>query len=270
MTITARLKRALRALLEPVVRRLTLDLRARIAALEAGWKENVPSFLAAISTVGALGHELFGLRRDLEQQIATLREEFAALSRKLDGGAARPAAVTPQIVAPEKIASAKASGLKLDLDGGRHPRAGFVTVDREARDGVDVIAEPGDLPFEPASVVIIDAGRLLDRVSEEELRRRLLPFWLSLLAPGGSFRAVVRDASAAIAALAAGTCSFEEFRVGLLEQRPDGSYRGNLFTPEGLSRLLSEAGFVNVSTAPLAGSGEAHALFEIAAERASH
>ena len=270
MTIAARLKRTLRALLEPIVRRLTADLHARVSALEAGWKEHVPTFLGAISSVGALGHEVFGARRDLERQIAALREEVAALSQKLDGGAdTRPAAAAKaRILAPDKVAGAKASGLKLDLDGARNPRAGFISVDRDARDGIDVIAEPGNLPFDPASVAAIDAGGLLDRLSQEELRRHLLAFWLSLLAPGGNFRAAVQDATGAIAALAAGTCSFEEFRAGLLEQRDDGFYQGNLFTPESLSRLLREAGFVNVTTAPLPGPDKAQ-LFEISAERPS-
>jgi len=266
MRITTRFKRAVRAVLEPVVRRLTADLYARVAALEAGWREHVPSFLGAISSVGAFGHELFGVRRDLERQIAALRAEVAALAQKIDGAGVRAPSAAPRVVALDKIAAAKASGLKLDLDGTRNPRDGFITVGREARAGIDVIAAPGDLPFEPGSVAAIDAGGLLDRVAEEELRRHLLAFWLTLLAPGGSFRASVRDASGAIAALAAGTCSFEEFRAGLLERRDDGFYRGNLFTPESLSRLFREAGFVNVTTAPLAGPDKAPAMFEISAE----
>jgi hypothetical protein len=273
MTMKARLKQALRPLIAPIIRRLTAGVHARIDVLEAGWNRHVPTFLGTIASVGALGHEVLGTRRDLERQIAQLRSEIAALRRRDTGGADpgdAPSATKPRIVATEKVAAAKASGLKLDLDGGRNPRAEFVTVDCEARDGIDVIADPGNLPFDQASIREIDAGGLLDRIAQEDLRHDLLPFWLSLLAPGSKFRATARDASAMIAALAAGTCSFEEFRTKLLEQREDGFFRGNLFTPDSLSRLLSEAGFVNVTTAPLAGSGKAHALFEIYAERPSH
>jgi hypothetical protein len=229
MTMAARLKQALRPFVGPVIRRITAGLHARVDALEAAWNQHIPTFLGTITSVGALGHELLDTRRDLERRIAALQEEVERLSQRLNGGA-RPAA-GPRIVAPDRIARAKASGLKLDLDCARGAGAGFITVGRSAGDGIDVIAEPGELPFEQASVIEIDAGGLLDRVAQEELRRRLLPFWFSLLAPGGSFRAAVRDASAALAALAAGKCSFEEFRAGLLEQRDDGFYQGKPVYP---------------------------------------
>jgi hypothetical protein len=268
MGIKARLKRALKPLLDPIIRRMTAGMHARIAALEAGWNHYVPTFLGAISSVGAFGHELLGVRRDLERQIAELRSEIAALSRRVDGAAgASPAPAQTRIAAPEKVAAAKLTGLRLNLDCGVNPREGFINVARSAGAGVDVIADPGDLPFEPASVAEIHSAGLLDRVAQEELRRRLLPFWLSLLAPGGKFRAVARDASLMIAALAAGTCSFEEFRAGLLEQGDDGTFRGNLFTPESLARLLTEAGFVNITSVSVAGSGNPPAEFEISAER---
>ena len=268
MTTKARIKQALRRLLEPVIHRLTAGVNARIDSLEAGWNRHVPTLLGAVSSVAAFGHELFGVRRDLERQIAALREEVAALAKKVDGADVRPAArVTPRIAAPEKVARIKANGLRLNLDGGRNPREEFVNVDADAGNGADVIAEPGNLPFEAASVAAIDAGSLLDRIAEEELHRRLLPFWLSLLVPGGSFRATVRDASGAIAALAAGTCSFEDFRAELLAQREDGFYRGNLFTPQSLSRLMHETGFVNITTGPLPSSEKRPALLEITAER---
>jgi len=273
MTMKARLKQALKPLIVPVIRRLTAGVHARIDALEAGWNRHVPTFLGAISSVGALGHEVRGTRQDLERQIAQLRSDIAALRLRLAGGADQsdaPRAAKPRILATEKVAAAKATALKLNLDGGLNPQPGFINIGSDADSGVDVIADPGDLPFERASVSEIDIGGLLDRIAQEELRHALLPFWLSLLAPGGKFRATVRDASAMIAALAAGTCSFEKFRAELLEQRADGFFRGNLFTPESISRLLNEAGFVNIATTPRTGSDTARALLETTAERPPH
>ncbi len=270
MAIRARVKEALTRLLAPVLRRATAGFEARITTLESGWNQYIPTFLAAVSSVGALGHELLGVRRDLERQIESLRCEIEALSRRIDASAPVCDATTrpkPIIAAPEKVAKARPAGLRLNLDGGRNAREGFINVDHRPLPGIDVIAQPGDLPFEPASVAEIDAAGLLDRVGEVELRRRLLPFWLSLLTPGGRFRAVVRDAGAMIASLAAGTCSFDEFRTALLAQEPDGSFRGNLFTPENLSHLLAETGFVRIETVPLERPGEVGLAFAISAER---
>jgi hypothetical protein len=271
MAIRARAKRALRWVLDPLLQRMAAGMNARIAAIESGWNHYLPTFLSAVSSVGAFGHELFGIRRDLERQLAALRGEVAALSRRIDGLAGAnpsPAPPTARIAAPAKVAAAQRTGLRLNLDG-RTARDGFVNVDRDALPGVDVIADPGDLPFDPASVAEIFAAGLLDRVAQEELRHRLLPFWHSLLIPGGKFRAVVRDAGAMAAALAAGKCSFDEFRVGLLEEGDDGCFRGNLFTPDSLSRLLAEAGFVNIETGPAAAANNPPAQFEISGERPS-
>jgi hypothetical protein len=270
MAIRARLKRALKWLLAPILRRMTAGMNARIAAIESGWNHYLPTFLSAVSSVGAFGHELLGVRRDLERQIAVLRGEIEGLSRRIDDAAGArysPAPAKARIAAPEKVAAAQRTGLKLNLGCGQNPREGFINVDRDPLPGVDVIADPGDLPFEPTSVAEIYSAKLLDRIPQRDLRDRLLPFWFSLLIPGGKFRAVARDAGTAVAALAAGKCSFDELRAGLLEQDDDGCFRGNLFTPDSLSRLLAEAGFVKIKTVPAARSDGRRADFEISAER---
>jgi hypothetical protein len=270
MAIRARLKSVLRRLLAPILRRMTAGLDARMTTIETAWNHYIPTFLSAVSSVGALGREQLDVRRDLEREIASLRGEIEALSRRIDASAAvgdQPTKSKPVIVATERVEKARLAGLKLDLEGGGNAREGFINVDRRPLPGIDVIAAPGDLPFEPASVTEIDAAGLLDRVTEGELRRGLLPFWLSLLVPGGRFRAVVRDAEATITALAAGKCSFDEFRAALLDQDRDGSYRGNLFTPDSVSRLLAETGFVNIDTMPVARPDDRAPAFAISAER---
>jgi hypothetical protein len=269
MAIKARLKRVLKRLLAPAIHRITATMHARVTALESGWNHYIPIFLSAVSSVGAFGHELRGVRQDLEKEIASLRREIEALSRRMDAlAAARNSLepVTAWIAVPAKVSATGPTGLKLNLACGPNARQGFINVDRDALPGVDVIAHPGDLPFEPASIAeIYSAG--LDRMAVAELQRRLFPFWHSLLVPGGRFRAIVRDAGPTVAALAAGDCSFDELCAGWLEQDGDGGFRGNLFTPDSLSRLLTDAGFVNIKVVPLAGSDNAPPEFEISAER---
>lgn len=269
MIVTTRLKRAVKHLLLPVIRRLTRGLDARVEAIEHGWHHYLPSFLSAVSSVGAFGHELFDLRRNLEREIAVLRGEVEALARRIDGAGVTDGAtpLRPWIASSEKIAEARRAGTRLNLDGGECPRAGFVNVGRQVLPTTDIVADPGDVPLDAASVMEIYSARLLDRVPQEELRRRLLPYWHSLLTPGGHFRAVVRDASATVAALAAGRCSFEEFRTALIEPS-DGHFCGNLFTPDSLNRLLQDTGFVNIRVAP-AGGDPSPPQLEVVAERPS-
>ena len=72
-----------------------------------------------------------------------------------------------------------------------------------------------------------------------------------------------------LAAVAAGTRSFEEFRAALLEPGPDGSCRGNLFTPDSVSRLLADADFVKIEIARRVRPGDVCPLVEISAERSA-
>jgi hypothetical protein len=235
------------------------DQEARLRALEAGWNNYLPAFLNAVSSVGAFGHELLGLRREVE----ALRGQAESLSHPLHGGAATPPLT--RIAAPEEVAKAIRSGLKLHLADGEAPRAGYVIVASEDGPGVDVIAGPGELPFEPASVREIWAGCLIDRIAPQELTGRLLPHWRALLAPGGRLGAAFSNAEDMISRLAAGACSFDDFRARFLEVGEGGYYRGALFTPDDLHELLSEAGFDNIEIGRAAG-GFDHA-YELSARR---
>jgi hypothetical protein len=280
--------------------------------LELSWRQTVPAFLNAVSTVGAFGHELRKLRQEMEQRLQSqhhehsqemeqrlqllrhelgqemeqrlqligqeMEQEFQSVRRNLQqtsdsvaatwerieftrteilyemkygrrilgGGASEvePKGVEPKIVAPKKVATASQFGLKLNLGCGHIPLEGYVNVDRRELAGVDVVAEVGDLPFEEGAVQEISSAHLLEHFPQELLRRRLLPFWRTLLMPGGTFRAVVPDGEAMLAGVAAGNYSFSDFREVLFgSQDYDGDFHFNLFTPDSLCALLEEAGF---------------------------
>src|SRR6185295_12443783 len=139
------------------------------------------------------------------------------------------------------------SGLRLNLGCGHIPLPGYVNVDQRALPHVDIVAEAGDVPIETGKVQEIFSAHLLEHFPQEELRRRLLPYWHSLLEPGGTFHAVVPDGEAMFAGLAVGTYPFEDFREVLFGgQDYEGDFHYNLFTPKSLSSLLAETGFSKV------------------------
>jgi hypothetical protein len=238
-------------------------LSSRLTRLEAGWHRHIPAILNATASVAAFGHEILRMRKDLERQIAALRQEVDRLASR--------ARLEPRILAPDKVAAALMAGPRLNLGYGGTALAGYLNIDRRAAPDVDILADAGDLPFDPASVHEVFSAHLPEQVPEAELRGRLLPYWLSLLAPGGTFRAVLSDGEAMLAGATHGSYSFEELRAGLFGAPGEGApARCNLFTPETFSRLIREAGFVEIEVAAR-GRRTGHGLdFEISAIRPRH
>ena len=132
---------------------------------------------------------------------------------------------------------------RVNLGSGHLPIAGFVNVDVRELPGVDVVARVDDLPFEPGSLTEIYSAHTLEHFPEEELRRRLMPYWVGLLEPGGTFRVVVPDMEAMTKEYARGTMAFETLRnVAYGGQEYDGDFHFTGFTPATLSALLESSG----------------------------
>ncbi len=144
----------------------------------------------------------------------------------------------------------------------------FINIGLRDGPGVDVVAEPGDLPFEKRSVQEIFCALGLELFPQRELGRRLLPYWVSLLCPGGLFRAVAADGEAMVAGVASGSRRFENFRSALFGgQDEDGDFRFNIFTPDSLSGMLREAGLVDIATPVRGRVNGRRCEFEITARR---
>lgn len=154
--------------------------------------------------------------------------------------------VEARIVRPDRVSAAD-DGLRLNLGCGHIPLDGYINVDARELPGVDVVAEVGALPFEAAHLKEVYSAHLLEHFPQEELRRRLLPYWHSLLRDGGEFRAITPDAEAMLRGVSAGTYDWDDFREVLFGgQDYEGDFHYNLFTPASLTQLLEEAGFRDV------------------------
>jgi len=164
-------------------------------------------------------------------------------------GVAAPAGTKPttKIVSESKLEAARQSGnILLNLGCGQIPLDGYINVDARELPGVDIVADVGHLPFDIKNVDEISSFHVLEYFSQEQLRR-LLPYWRSLLRSSGKFRAVVPDGEAMLNYYAAGTYTFEDFRMVLFgAQEYDGNFHFNMFTPDSLIKLMAEAGFSEI------------------------
>lgn len=223
-------------------RRTELQLREEMAGLRQRFEDDADHLNKRVDeTANHLGDRL----ALLEQRLEFVRREILFESRY--GGESRGMAAQPppQIVAPEKLSAG--DDIRLNLGCGHIPVEGFLNVDGRPLDGVDIVAEVGNLPFEPGTVGTIRSAHLLEHFPVEELRRRLLPYWFELLRPGGTLIAIVPDAETMLAEHAAGRMTFEELRlVTFGDQEYDGDFHFNMFSKASLTELLASAGFTDV------------------------
>jgi predicted SAM-dependent methyltransferase len=141
----------------------------------------------------------------------------------------------------------KANEVKINLGCGHKPQSGYLNVDSRKLPGVDVVAAVGSLPFEPEEISEIYSAHLLEHFTPNTLEKQLLPYWMSLLAPGARFRAVVPDASSMIRAYSDGKMSFEDLRlVTYGGQEYQGNFHYTMFNCSTLAEVLEAAGFVDV------------------------
>ncbi|SDB36971.1 Predicted SAM-depedendent methyltransferase [Bauldia litoralis] len=147
----------------------------------------------------------------------------------------------------EPLLTTSGEKIRLNVGCGHIPIQGYINVDMRDLPGVDVVAPADALPVGPGTVAEIHSAHLIEHFPEEMLRRNLLPYWFSLLEPGGLLRAIVPDGDQMIRAAGAGTYGFEEFREVLFgAQEYEGDFHYNLLTPESATDLFTEAGFENV------------------------
>jgi predicted SAM-dependent methyltransferase len=243
------------------------DLDARLGALQArvdvvapdgpdggGWVGRVNAAL------GALDARIDGLRHasdDHGRWFATLERKYEALALEAraiseDRGQEPP---EPHVVDPDAYArriAAMPDGLRVNLGCGEQPWPDHVNVDLRPLPGVDVIADARRLPFEPGSLAELASAHLVEHFREHQLRTRILPYWRSLLRPGGRLRIVCPDWAAMLARLRDGgmpLATFKTITFGMQDYEGDDHFA--MYTPDSLRAVLHDAGFTDVETVAL-------------------
>ncbi|TMC05694.1 MAG: hypothetical protein E6J41_21190 [Chloroflexi bacterium] len=202
------------------------------------------------------------LENDVRMDRSRLQDELGAIRDRLEfarnelmyeiryggrePGGAEAEVTEPRIVKPDRLAE-RGDDVQLNLGCGHIPLPGFLNVDSRELGGVDIVADVHRLPFDPGTLTRIHSAHLLEHFPLEELRRTLLPYWTSLLRPGGRLTAVVPDAEAMISEFSAGRLSFEELRlVTFGQQEYDKDFHFNMFSRASIQDLLQQAGLQDV------------------------
>ncbi len=187
-------------------------------------------------------------------RIETVRKEILfelKYSVNDDSGSRSPSSehsVDPVINNEALVSAQRESGLRLNIGCGHIPIEGYLNVDMRDMPGVDVVASADHLPFDSGTVEEIYSAHVLEHFPVELLRRKLLPYWVNLLATGGTFRAVVPDADAMVSRYSSGELPYENFReVFFGGQEYEGDFHFNMFTHATLTKLLEQAGLKNVT-----------------------
>ena len=227
----------------------------RLAAIEAGASTADQRLVAAEAGVAGLTSHVGPVAQlsdrigQVEKRGEFIRREmmFELISRQGTPGGTAPIAIVSRIVDKARFAAA-ADNMRVNLGCGHMPLADYINVDTRELPGIDVVSDVKDMPFEKNSLAEIHSAHMLEHFPLEELRRVLLPYWVSLLRPGGRFTAIVPDADSMILAYVAGGMSFDELRevtFGLQEYIGDQHY--TMFSQGSLSELLRAGGLAEVN-----------------------
>ena len=107
---------------------------------------------------------------------------------------------------------------------------------------------PDDIPAAEGSLPEILVCNTLEYYTPTETERRLLPHWVSRLAPQGRLVIIADDGDAAVDRLRDGQTDLEELnRVVYSGTDPHGRPRRSLFGPRTLRQLLANAGLQRIA-----------------------
>ncbi len=238
-------------------------VNSRLSELDALVRRQDERLSSMDDTVGYLLGRVEFVRREL---MFEMRYGASSPAEKEDTLKAKT-----EIIAHDKVAAAASKGqLRLNLGCGHIALDGYLNVDRRALPGVDIVSEVDELPFKDGELAEIFSAHLLEHFPQEQMVRELLPYWRRLLKPGGEFHAVVPDAQAMMKNYIDGDYPYAYLReVTFGGQDYDGDFHFNMFTPESMGAILSEAGFVDISVIETGRRNGNCYEFEIVAKRAT-
>lgn len=214
-----------------------------------------PAILNYVSSFAHTSRELTRNNKDLHKYVAELGDRMEFIRREIlfecryqgDQGTREKSRIEPKIINEKKLAR-MGDEIHINMGCGHVPIDGYLNLDMRELPGIDVVGDVSDMPFAPDSLSELLSSHLIEHFPQEELERTLLPYWYSLLKPGGTFRALLPDWETMITKFAEGSIPFDDLReVTFGAQDYDGDFHFNMFSQESLRAALQTAGFKEVS-----------------------
>lgn len=197
-----------------------------------------------------LNRRLSGLYADIDnvnKRLEFVRKEHLYELKYGQAAQAGPQKKDAKVLNRQKLDSMSGE-LRLNIGSGHRPIDGFINIDGRELPGVDMVADAANLPFDEGGVSEIFSSHLIEHFPEEEFKRVILPHWHRLIKEQGLFRAVLPDWDEMIGQYVKGVYPFEKLReVTFGAQDYDGDFHFNMFSREGLKKMLEGAGFREVS-----------------------
>ncbi len=182
----------------------------------------------------------------LEKRNEFIREEVLFEQRYGSSPIEPRERIEPEILNEEKL-QAMGQEIRLNVGAGHIPVDGYLNVDFRPLPGIDVVADIKELPFEPGELTEIFSSHVLEHFPREELRRTILPAWISLLKDGGTLVAIVPDIQSMVDEVATGRMPFDQF-IGVVYggQEYEGDFHFAGYSQDSLTELLEQAGLTEV------------------------
>ncbi len=157
--------------------------------------------------------------------------------------------ITSEIINKNKFNLFVNQGLvKVNLGCGHLPQEDYLNVDMRELEGVDIIADVRNIPFEKESIDELYLAHVIEHFTEVDMEKYILPYWYSLLKPGGKITIICPNWSAMLDDYAKGKVSFEILKeITFGSQEYEGNQHYNMFSPHSLTELLNKIGFKSVS-----------------------
>lgn len=199
-----RLKDELAKAMDDLVKVRDEQVKAKdeLTSLLANFEKSVPVALRACARNAAGGEEAACRARGaLARRMEYVRAELLLACGGPSALARAQLAVAPRILAQEKLAVMSADrSIRCALRCQAEAPADVLNIWTWAAPGVDIVAEPGNLPFTPGELAEIRIDHM-DEIYPWDFARTLLPYWRELLGPEGLLRCTVSDGAKARALL---------------------------------------------------------------------
>jgi predicted SAM-dependent methyltransferase len=155
----------------------------------------------------------------------------------------------PRILDPERYQQRveQLGGIRLNLGCGEKPLANYINVDFRPMPDIDIVADVRSLPYQPGSVDEIASAHLVEHFRQHQLQTQIIPYWKSLLKPGGCVRIICPNWEVIVSHLQQGRLTWEQFKLLTFGgQDYIGDDHFAMYTPQTMSSLLKIAGFQQI------------------------